>query len=252
MANRILIAQTGDPVASVAERRGPFSTLIRETIGDAWTGEYETVDIRLTIPVSLEGVSAIVITGSSANVPDRLPWMLTAEAWLRDVVARRVPTFGICFGHQILAQALGGEVVKNPRGREIGTRSIARIGARLGTGTAARPSAPTPDADPIFEGLPDTFRANVTHVDTVARLPTGAASLARSDKDDHQAIRFTDACYGVQFHPEIDGDVMRSYIETRREILFSEGLDADGLHREAVDAPAGAATLKNFVRFFVR
>lgn len=231
----LLIVQTGDPVPTVAARRGPFAKMIRDTIGPLWPGEYAVSDVRVEEPPPPGGFSAVVITGSAANVPNREPWMLRAEAWLRELVPTGVPTFGICFGHQILAQALGGEVVRNPRGREIGTKKITR-----------RAHAP------IFEGLPDVLHANVTHVDTVGRLPPGAASLAFSALEDHHAIRFTETCYGVQFHPEIDGDILRGYIEMRREILLAEGLDADGILASAGDAEPGAETLRNFVRHFLR
>jgi GMP synthase (glutamine-hydrolysing) len=231
----ILIVQTGDPVPPVEARRGPFAAMIRDTIGLLWPGDYAVVDVRRDEPPPPSTFSAIVITGSSANVPNREPWMLRTEAWLRELVPTGVPTFGICFGHQILAQALGGEVARNPRGREIGTTKITR-----------RADAP------IFAGLPEELDANVTHLDTVARLPPGAESLACSPLEDHHAIRFTGTCYGVQFHPEIDGDIMRGYIAMRREILLTEGLDADALHAEARDAEPGAETLRNFVRHFLR
>lgn len=228
--------QTGDPVPSVEARRGPFAQMIRDVIGPLWQGDYAVADARTgALPPSMEGVAAVVITGSSANVPDREPWMLRTEAWLRDVVGGGVPVFGICFGHQILAQALGGEVIRNPRGREIGTKTIARRAD-----------------DPIFAGLPSEIVANVTHVDTVGRLPKDAVSLASSPLEDNHAIRFTETCYGVQFHPEIDAEIMRGYIDTRREILASEGIDPDRLGAAVQAGEAGSETLRNFVRAFVR
>ena len=92
--------KTGEPVPRVAERRGQFAELIREAIGDAWSGGYEVVDVRSEEPPSPDAAAAFVITGSAANVPHREPWMLKTEAWLRGVVAHGTPTFGICFGHQ--------------------------------------------------------------------------------------------------------------------------------------------------------
>src|SRR4051812_7667879 len=194
----IVVIKTGEPVPRVAEKRGQFADLIIGAIGDAFQGEYSVVDVRAEAPPDPGKDALFVITGSAANVPNREPWMLRTEAWLREVVALGTPTFGICFGHQILAQALGGEVQRNPRGREMGTVPIERI-----------------EHDPLFEGLPDRFLANVTHVDSVVRLPPGAAVLARSEREDYQAIRFSETCYGVQFHPELDGEVMRAYVETR-------------------------------------
>lgn len=235
--NTIVIVRTGEPVPRVAETRGQFATLIEQAIGPMWRGGYAVVDIRTEPAPDPASVAAFVITGSAANVPTRDPWMLQAEAWLRDVAASGTPTFGICFGHQMLAQALGGEVQKNPRGREMGT-------VRIDRGEHAAD-------DPIFDGIPASFDANVTHIDSVVRLPPGAVALARSDRDDHQAIRFSPTCYGVQFHPEMDAFVMRSYVETRREILASEGFVVDPMLAAIHDAELGRQTLRNFVKRFL-
>jgi GMP synthase (glutamine-hydrolysing) len=229
----IVIVKTGEPVPAVAEARGQFADLIAEAIGPAWAGGYEVVDVRTDDPPSPASAAAFVITGSASNVPEREPWMIRVEAWLRDAVGS-APIFGICFGHQILAQALGGEVRRNPRGREIGTLRIAKIAD-----------------DPILEGVPDAFEANVTHVDTVVRLPPGAEVLARSSLEDHHAVRFARACYGVQFHPEIDGFVMREYVRARREILDGEGFAVDRMLAEIGEGEPGRRTLRNFVRLFV-
>ena len=233
-AAKIVVIKTGEPVPIVAERRGQFEDLIAGSIGDIFQGQYAVVDVRTETPPDPLGAAMFVITGSSANVPTREPWMKRTEAWLREVVAHKTPTFGICFGHQILAQALGGEVQKNPRGREIGTTTIERTAH-----------------DPIFEGLPETFEANVTHVDSVVRLPRGAEILARSSREDYHAIRFTETCYGVQFHPEIDAEVMRGYVHTRREILAAEGFDVDALLSQIGEGEPGRQTLRNFVRRFL-
>jgi GMP synthase (glutamine-hydrolysing) len=226
-----VIIQTGDPVPSVEARRGPFAKLIVDVIGELWPGEYEVVDVRTATPLDPTTAAAFVITGSASNVPTREPWMLRTEAWLREVVAIGTPTFGICFGHQLLGQALGGDVQKNPKGREIGTHEIERLAD-----------------DPILAGLPQRFSANVTHVDSVVALPKSASVLARSDLDPHHAVRFGERCYGVQFHPEIDADVMRGYIETRRAILVDEGFDVDAMLARVSDAFPGRETLRNFVR----
>jgi GMP synthase (glutamine-hydrolysing) len=227
----IVIIQTGDPVPSVLERRGTFADLIMGVIGELWRGEYDVVDVRTAKPPNPRDAAAFVITGSSANVPNREAWMLRTEAWLRDVVEARTPTFGICFGHQLLGQALGGDVQKNPKGREIGTREVEKL-----------------EDDPILAGLPARFAANVTHVDSVVALPASATVLARSALDPHQAVRFSECCYGVQFHPEIDGEVMRGYIETRRAILEDEGFEVGAMLEAISDADGGRETLRNFVR----
>ncbi len=231
----LVIVQTGDPVPSVAGARGDFARMIREAIGDAWGGGYAVVDVRVAPHPDPRDAAAFVITGSASSVPDRDPWVLATEAWLREVVGAATPVFGICFGHQLLAQALGGEVRRNLRGREIGTVLVLRRAD-----------------DPIFDGVPEAFSASATHVDTVGALPPGATSLARSSGDDHHAIRFAEACYGVQFHPEFDAGIMRGYLEARREVVLGEGLDADGLIASVRETSSSRRILQNFVRRFVR
>jgi GMP synthase (glutamine-hydrolysing) len=210
--------------------------MIREAIGDAWPGGYAVVDARAEAPPAPDGAAAFVITGSASSVPSREPWIVATEAWLREVARARTPALGICFGHQILAQALGGEVRRNPRGREIGTIRVERRGEH---------------ADPLFAGVPEVFEANATHVDTVARLPPGATSLARSTLDDHHAIRFADALYGLQFHPEFDASIMRGYLEARRDVCRDEGIDADALRERVLETAASRGLLGAFVRRFV-
>ena len=160
--------------------------------------------------------------------------MVVAQEWLRAAVPTGVPTFGVCFGHQLLAQALGGEVQLNPKGREMSTVEIQR------------------SADsPLFEGVDERFRANACHVDSVVELPEGAEALASSEVDEHQCIRFSPTCFGVQFHPEFDAEVMRGYVEARAELIAEEGLDPESLAERASDTPMSGQVLRNFVRHFV-
>jgi GMP synthase (glutamine-hydrolysing) len=231
----ILILRTGDVAPPIAEVRGQYPQWIRDTAGEAWSGGWIEHDARTDAALpELESAEAIVITGSSHSVTERAPWMLRAEAYARDAIARNVPLFGICFGHQLVAQALGGEVKKNPLGREIGTVRVRHTGD-----------------DPIFRTLPEYFDANATHTDTVSRLPEGARLLAGSDLDATQAFAIGESTRCVQFHPEIDGDAMRRYVLARAHLIEAEGGNATAIHDRVTDAPQAAEILRNFVRHFV-
>ncbi len=230
-ASTMVVLTTGDPVADVRERRGTWAELIRETARRAHEGAFIDIDARRGLVDAPADTSFVVVTGSSAHVEDREPWVVETEAWLARTLARGIPVLGICFGHQLLAQALGGGVAKNPRGREFGTIEVEVF-----------------EDDPIFEGVDARFVANATHLDTVASLPPGARALARSAQDDHQVIRFSSRCYGVQFHPEIDEDVMRRYFDARRPILEAEGFDVDGKKPLTREAPGAVRVLENFIR----
>jgi GMP synthase (glutamine-hydrolysing) len=233
--NKILIVVTGEPPEDVAAQHGNYVAMMRRAFGGAWQGAYDSIDVRSTAATAAHGAAAIVITGSSESVHTREPWMLGAEAWLADEVRRGTPVLGVCFGHQLLAQALGGEVLPNPAGREMSTVQVDKSGD-----------------DPLLGGLDARFAVNACHSDTVTRLPTGTAVLGSSTGDRHQVLRFSPSCYGVQFHPEFDGEVMRRYVDARAESLRAEGLDPAKLRACATDTPSGPKIMENFARLVVR
>ena len=228
---RVVVLRCGDAVPSVAARRGEFFGWIKDAVGDERTVEWSEVDARTSAPGSAD---AFIITGSASSVTERAAWMLRAEEFLREASAANVPILGICFGHQLLGQALGGRVEKNSKGREIGT-------VRLSLDDQAR-------HDPLFGGLPQSIDINMTHVDTVAILPEGAQVLAQTNLEPRAAFRIEERrTWGVQFHPEIDGDAMRGYLAARESPIRSEGLPYDDILRAAVDTPHGPAILRAFV-----
>ncbi|REM03370.1 glutamine amidotransferase, partial [Mycobacterium tuberculosis] len=99
--------------------------------------------------------AGVIVSGSAAYVTDRAEWSERSAQWLRAAAHDDRPVFGICYGHQLLAHALGGEVAYNPAGRESGTIEL-----------ALDPSAVD---DPLFGGLPARFPAHATHLQTVLR-----------------------------------------------------------------------------------
>jgi GMP synthase (glutamine-hydrolysing) len=228
----LVVLVAGDPVDEVRREQGSFAELMRAGVGSAWQGGWVDVDLRDGSPLpGLSEVAGVLVTGSASSVTERAPWMLRAEDYLRSLVRERVPTFGICFGHQLLGQGLGGHVAKNPRGREIGTVEVELLAE-----------------DPLLDGTARPFRANATHVDVVERLPEGATVLARTALDPHAVVRFSEAAWGVQFHPEMNAAAIRGYLHARREVVALEGLEPDTLIARADDALAGASTLRRFAR----
>lgn len=226
----ILVA--GQTLPDIARRRGDFARIIRDRAGEAWGGRWVAYDVRGGAPLpGPRAADAFIMTGSSSSVTERAPWMLRAEELLREIVAARVPLLGICFGHQMIAQALGGEVQKNPRGREIGTVRLTR----------------TMD-DALFRGLPRVFDVNETHVDAVVRPPPGASVLATTALDPVAAYRVGPLVRGVQFHPEIDADIMRGYLTARAQLLRDEGADPASLLAAVHDGTRGRDILRNFVQ----
>lgn len=236
---KLVVLRAGDAAPPVAARRGQFYSWIQREVGDTWGGEWAEHDIRTDAPLpGVRDATAFIITGSSSSVTERAPWMLRIEQFIRELADAGTPLFGICFGHQLVGQALGGLVARNPNGREIGTVAVSVVGHE--------------PRDPLLAGIPDAFIANHTHVDSVVELPKGARVIAKTTLEPNAAFVIGSAIKCVQFHPEFDGDVMRGYVEARAHLIEAEGIDPKPILARATDAPGGAQTLRNFVRHVVR
>lgn len=226
----LLIIKTGEKIPSLAAIPGDYEQWIVAGMG-LEPAQSITVNRGEVLPLH-ESVSAVVITGSGSMVTERAPWMEATAAWLREAVARQLPLLGICFGHQLLAYALGGRVDYNPAGVEVGTVAI--------TLTAAAAE------DPLFSGLPARFSAQVSHRQSVVALPPGAKLLATSDMEPHQAFAIGPCAWGVQFHPEFDERIIPHYIDSYREQLQSEGRETGMLLQQVGATPQSASLLPRF------
>jgi GMP synthase (glutamine-hydrolysing) len=102
--------------------------------------------------------------------------------------------------------------------------------------------------DPLLRALPEAACVQVTHREAVLELPPGARLLAQSPGDPHHAFAVGERAWGVQFHPEFDADVMRAYLEARRELLREEGIEPEPLERGVGESPEGAALLRRFAQ----
>ena len=226
-----LILQAGTPVAPL-RRHGGFPHWIRVAAGlDA--DDTVAVDITTETPPSTAGFEGALVTGSAAMVSHREDWSERNAGCLREAAEAGQPLLGICYGHQLLAHALGGRVDDHPHGREMGTIQVDVVPGAAG--------------DPLFSGLPDPFAAHATHLQTVLEPPPGATVLARSAHDACQAFRWGDAAWGVQFHPEFSATHMRGYVHARREALLAEGRDPEGMSRTITATPHARRLMRRFI-----
>ncbi|MGN6512821.1 MAG: glutamine amidotransferase [Lysobacteraceae bacterium] len=233
-----LILETGQPAPGL-RRHGGFPHWIRVAAG-LRAGDTVVVNVEAGEPlpphrgVDGMGFAGVLITGSAAMVTERRDWSERSAAWLREAAHAGMPLFGICYGHQLLAHALGGEVGDHPAGREMGTVQLALHEAA--------------GSDPLFAGLPRAFPAQATHLQSVLRPPEGATVLACSPHDACHAFRWGEHAWGVQFHPEFSTVHMRGYVQARREALAGEGRCARRLARGVSAAPHARRVLRRFVR----
>lgn len=184
-------------------------------------------------PKTLNSIDGIIVTGSSKEVYDGEPWIAETEEWVRKARASRIPILGVCFGHQIIAQAFGGEVTKNPKGREIGTCSVSLVHRAAD--------------DPLFHGLPQKLSVQESHQSVIVKLP-GSARVLGKNKYGIQAFRLgNDKLWGVQFHPEVSAPILKKVIRARKQILEQEGLDAENIYRSVKPTTQAKKVLKNFL-----
>lgn len=230
---RVLVVVAGAPGPAVRARHGAF---------DRWFGELlaPAAEVRFASPSELPAPDAsdgVVVTGAYASVTERAPWMDALGEWLLDA-SRSAPVLGICFGHQLLAHALGGRVERNPRGPEAGTREVELT--------------PAGRSDPLLAGLPPRLAVQELHEDHVAALPPGASLLASNAHAPVQAFAAGPRVRGVQFHPEFTPPRVRDICDEERAWLERAGPDA---HRDAIaslrETPLAAALLPRWVEAFV-
>jgi GMP synthase (glutamine-hydrolysing) len=172
-------------------------------------------------PAILSDVDAVLIGGAGKySAASDYPWMSGLLALVERAVAAHLPTFGSCWGHQIIARALGGRVVHDPEFAELGCRWVecTEAGAR----------------DPLFRRFSARFQANMGHHDRVVDLPPGGVELARNEQP-NQAFRLSHApVYGTQFHSELDARRERERILAYRE-YYQQALPDDETVQSVID-----------------
>ena len=228
----LLIIKTGKTVQTAYAKAGDFEKWIIDGM-EANTDACTVVEVfeGEKLP-AIEDICGAVITGSPAMVTDRLDWSEYTAAWLREAISKQVPVLGICYGHQLLAHALGGRVDYHPKGREIGTTVVTPLEGS--------------ESDILFADIAEPFTVHVSHMQSVMELPPAAQILASNDFDAFHAVRFSNLCWGMQFHPEFEEVAMRSYIEERQQDLRNEGLDVEALLAGIEATPVARKILADF------
>ncbi len=233
---RMLIIKTGSAPGEIQRRHGDFHAWFIDRLGpDRFDFQVANVQDGDALPSSDEGTSnervdAVLVTGSPAMVSHGHGWSEATADWLRAFHATGRPMLGVCYGHQLIAHALGGRVGANPAGRQMGT---------------ARVELDAPE-DPLLGNFSPVSDFQVTHVESVLEPPSGARVIGRCAADPNHALHFGARSWGVQFHPEFDEEIMACYIRCRSSVLAGEGIDPERLLERMSAAPAGAALLRRF------
>jgi GMP synthase (glutamine-hydrolysing) len=185
---------------------------------------------RLPDGVALKDYDGVAISGSALNIYSREAAVERQVDLAKAVFAAGVPCFGSCWGLQLGVTAAGGNVIRNPRGREFG------FARRIMLNAQGRDHA-------MFQGKPEVFEAVTVHVDTVDSLPAGGIALAHNDMGLQAAeIRFSNggSFWGVQYHPEYSCAEAAAMARRYSEVLIRDGLARDQADLEALAADFSA------------
>lgn len=230
--SRLLIIKTGSAPEPVARQHGDFDQWFLDGLG-LKPSEAMVIDVQAgeRLPGSLNGLAGALITGSPAMVSHREDWSERAACWIAAAHQAALPMLGVCYGHQLIAHALGGQVGPNPAGRRMGTKRV-RIRA---------------ERDDLLVGLEPVTDLHVTHLEAVLQPPPASRIVADSQGDPHHGLHFGQCSWGVQFHPEFTAGIMASYIHLRSDALRREGQCPDTLLDGLKETPDGVRLLRQFV-----
>ena len=186
----------------------------------------------------LAEVDAVMIGGAGEySAMDNPAWMPGLLRAIRICAEQKTPTFGSCWGHQVIARALGGTVVHDADFAELGCGTVHLTDAGR--------------EDPLFSSFPSTFKANMGHHDRVTQLPAGAVELAENDQP-NQAFRLVDApMYGTQFHSELDAKSERERLIAYRD-YYRDDLPSDEEFQAVLDDLAETTEVDLLLRDFLR
>jgi GMP synthase-like glutamine amidotransferase len=183
-------------------------------------------------PASLDDADVWVIGGSRYSVYDDLEWIRTAEELIRDLVAAERALVGICFGHQLIAQALGGRTARAPSGWGIGARRYDTL----------RPL-------PWFAAGDDHMVLLASHQDQVLEPPAEATVWSTADYCPVAGMTIGERVWTMQGHPEFVPPVVEVLYEGRRAVLGDEAVDAA---RRSLSRPLSNAAIAEAIVAFVR
>ena len=214
---KIGILETGEVHDALIDKHGDypemFENLLRSHAPDA---EFITVQVVKNQPLGKPtDADGWIVTGSRHGVYDDLPWIDPLKTFLRECIAQHVPVAGICFGHQILAEAMGGRAEKSDKGWGLGAHEYK-----------------VENAPSWMTGIGDSFAGHALHQDQVTKIPPSATRIASSDFCENAALVYGDPehpdAISVQPHPEFDADYIHDIIDVRLKDSVAEHLREQG------------------------
>jgi GMP synthase-like glutamine amidotransferase len=224
------LLKTGDPPRR-AQGYGDYPQMFRRLLGDQGLDYRAFAVDQGELPDRPEACDAYLVTGSPAGVYDPLPWIGTLKDFL--VEARgRAKLVGVCFGHQVMAEAFGGKVIKSPKGWGVGEHVYQVL-----------------EREPWMDGARQ-IRLPASHQDQVVEVPPGAVVTAASAFAPIGALAWRDQpAISIQLHPEFEPDYAIALIKARRGRSLGE--DEADRAVASLQAPDDRARVGGWIRNFL-
>ena len=234
MKPKPLLIKFDDLPGKLAAEYGNYDTIFTQAMGlnkDDWL----VVDpLKGESFPEVSDCSGVVISGAPAMITENFDWSLRTQSWITEVLSGGVPVLGVCYGHHIVAQALGGSVDWSENGVECGVVQVEM------TAEAAH--------DPLFADLPIVAEFLTHHRQVINKPPPGAVELAGNPHSAFQAFSFGDRVWSVQFHPELPPGLCGAMIDyDLAEGRLTEE-EAAGIKSALKPTPDGPLLLQGFVR----
>lgn len=222
---KLAILETGHPPGDLAPRFGDYPSMFAELLGPGFT--IETFDVQSGRLPDVAAHDACLITGSPAGVYDPLPWIAPLLEFIR--ASKDARMVGICFGHQAMAEALGGHVEKSDKG----------WGAGLHQYDVVR-------TEPWMDGA-HAIAAPASHQDQVVVQPPGTEIVVASGFTPYAGLAWTDRpAISFQFHPEFSPAFAKALIAERHDVVPNPNAAIASL-----DAPNDNARVGAWIRRFL-
>ena len=233
---KIGILQTGKAPPNLVDEYGTYAEMfIRLLQATSYDFKFEIFEVcDDEFPATINECDGWIVTGSKHGAYEKLPWINSLSKLIVEIYNSKLPLLGVCFGHQIIAQALGGRVEKSEKGWAVGFD-------RYKIDSKAK----------YMSNLKGVVTLNIMHQDQVIELPEGATRYASSDLCHNAGFYIKDQVLTVQAHPEFLVEFNKELLNIRSSTIIPTEASAPGLedlerNYSQVDSEMFGNTIRNF------
>jgi GMP synthase (glutamine-hydrolysing) len=228
----IAIIKLGSIVQSLREKFGDYDKLIPSYLNiNTNILKIYRVNEGDILPEP-DKIAGVILSGSSSMITQHNEYTERTAKWIPEIIKNKIPLLGICYGHQLVAYAMGGIVDNNPTGREIGTVEVI--------------FNKKTKSDKFFKSFYPKILIQASHLQSVLKLPEEATLMGSTEQDPNHVFSIGSSTWCVQFHPEFDVFFIRALIK-RRAKLYPDEFDEHKILSATQDTPAGPEILKRFI-----